>query len=364
MRLISPILKHAVYPSLAKAGYLRHRYAPGPVIVTYHGVLPEGYEAIDPDLDGSLVTMAALRRQLRLLKGHYHVVSPKEFLLWCERKQDLPPRAVLLTCDDGLRNVLDGMLPILQELCLSCLFFITGASLHDVPAMLWHEELYLMFLMAPENLSFEFTGLSLRASADGRRQKRSLWWDLVRNLSRCESSARQVFLEHIRRHLGLTDDWKANYASDYRRASRFFVMNRAELRSLQAAGMTIGAHTLSHPMLSKLPAEIAWQEISQSRSELEGALGQRVWALAYPFGDAFSVGQREMEMAERAGFECAFMNGGGGFGAQTPHFALPRVHVAGDMNLAEFEAHVSGFYRSLRQRFAGTPSDTAVAPRN
>jgi hypothetical protein len=36
-----------------------------------------------------------------------------------------------------------------------------------------------------------------------------------------------------------------------------------------------------------------------------------------------------------------------------PPFALPRVHVSSEMNIAEFEAHVSGLYRSLRQRFLG-----------
>jgi len=44
------------------------------------------------------------------------------------------------------------------------------------------------------------------------------------------------------------------------------------------------------------------------------------------------------------------MNTGGGFGAKINRFALPRVHVTADMSLAEFEAHVSGFYRNLRRR--------------
>jgi hypothetical protein len=87
---------------------------------------------------------------------------------------------------------------------------------------------------------------------------------------------------------------------------------------------------------------------------LERASGKPVWALAYPFGDTTSVTNREHEMAERAGFTCAFLNVGGGFGAPLPHFAMPRVHVTGEMNLGEFEAHVSGFYRSLRQQFMGS----------
>jgi hypothetical protein len=57
-------------------------------------------------------------------------------------------------------------------------------------------------------------------------------------------------------------------------------------------------------------------------------------------------------MAEQAGFACAFMNVGGGFGAALPKFALPRVHVTAEMGLAELEAHISGFYNALRARLS------------
>jgi hypothetical protein len=90
-------------------------------------------------------------------------------------------------------------------------------------------------------------------------------------------------------------------------------------------------------------------------------LDRVIWALAYPFGDAGSITQREQEMAERAGFKCAFLNFGGGLGAGNPPFALPRVHVTGDMGLAEFEAHISGFHRSLRGHFSSDTEGSATS---
>jgi hypothetical protein len=113
MRLVSPLLKHVVYPGLSKAGYLRRAARTGPAALTYHGVLPAGYKIVNPDLDGNLLSADSFRRQLRFLKDQYNVISPEEFLLWCETKHELPPRSVLLTCDDGLRNCLVDMLPIL-----------------------------------------------------------------------------------------------------------------------------------------------------------------------------------------------------------------------------------------------------------
>ena len=157
MRLVSPLLKRVVYPGLSKAGYLRRAAGTGPAVLTYHGILPAGYRIVDPNLDGNLVSADSFRQQLRFVKDRYNVISPDEFLLWCEGRHELPPRAVLLTCDDGLRNCLD-MVPILQEMNLRCLFFVTGASFIQTPAMLWHEELYLMFLACADTFTVQVLG--------------------------------------------------------------------------------------------------------------------------------------------------------------------------------------------------------------
>jgi peptidoglycan/xylan/chitin deacetylase (PgdA/CDA1 family) len=353
MKFVSPLLKHAVFPGLSTLGYLRHRDGAAPAVVTYHGILPKGYQMIDSDLDGSLVTADSFLRQIRLLKRHYNVITPQQFLGWCETEQKLPARAVLLTCDDDLRNTLTDMVPMLQEHGLSCLFFVTGASLGEVATMHWYEQLYLMLLLTKKrvvNLDVVHTGFRDRVMT--QQEKRILWWGLVKHLSRFNPVARQTVIDQVREQLGLGDDWSAQLLSDSLRR-RFLMLNAGELRALVAAGMSVGAHTLSHPVLSQLSPEDAWEEISASRCRLQETVDKPVWALAYPFGDASCVTEREREMAQRAGFTCAFLNVGGGFGAEMPRFALPRVHVTGEMNLGEFEAHVSGFYRVLRGRFLG-----------
>jgi peptidoglycan/xylan/chitin deacetylase (PgdA/CDA1 family) len=350
MRLVSPLLKRVVYPSLSRCGYLRRAAHPGIAVVTYHGVLPAGYHVTDPTLDGNLVSSTVLRRQLSFLKRRYHVLRPEEFLLWCEGTKELPPHSVLLTCDDGLKNTLTEMLPVLQELDLECLFFITGASFSEAPQMLWYERLYLMFLSAPESIAVDLEEIGIHRRARGRQQKHALWWELVRELSAFDFTVRCELLECLRSQLGIADDWDAALRSDPARRSRFCMLDVEELRQLAAAGMSIGAHTLSHPVLSLAPPELAWKEISDSRKCLEQLLGIPIPTLAYPFGDPSSVSPREFEMAARAGFTCAFVNAGGGLGAETPLFAFPRIHVTATMGLSEFEAHVSGFYRTLRKR--------------
>lgn len=347
MKVISPLLKHLVYPGLSKSGYLRWSAQNGPTVVTYHGILPEGYQVHDPALDGHLVSAESFRRHIRFLKSKYNVISPDQFAQWCEGRLELPPRAVLLTCDDGLLNTLTDMLPLVQELDVTFLFFVTGGSLATRSSMLWYEQLGLWLLEAGEKVSV--VAPWGKCGAEGREQKLGQWQEMIRRLSAFDAAARNQALADIRTQLGISEDFESEYSRNEAARRRFFMLNVTELRAMADAGMAIGAHTVSHPMLSQMPAALALEEISQSRAGLESALGRPVWALAYPFGTDEAVSVREPGLAERAGFSCAFMNVEDG--AVAGRFAFPRVHVSSATTTAELDAHVSGFYRSVRRRY-------------
>ena len=350
MRIISPLLKHVVYPGLSKSGYLRRSANVGPTVITYHGVLPKGYEARDLALDGHLITSETFACQVQLLKREYNVIAPEQFLSWCENKAQLPPRGVLLTCDDGLMNTVTDMLPVIRGLNVPFLFFVTGESLSDIPGMLWYEKVYLWLCAAGPGISLKLPWgeevIEMKVSA--RTAVR--WRDYMRKLSAFDATSRKLVLEDMRTQLGIPQEWESEYSRREAERRRFFMMGRDELRQLMNAGVTIGAHTLSHPMLRWMSEELAFEEIRQSRVALQEALGTEIWALAFPFGDSDSVGPRESLLAKRAGFKCAFLNTE--VPAEDDCFALPRVHVSAGMNLAEFEAHVSGFYRSARAKYA------------
>jgi peptidoglycan/xylan/chitin deacetylase (PgdA/CDA1 family) len=284
------------------------------------------------------------------------VLGEQDFLGWLQEGRELPACSVLLTCDDGLQNVLSEMVPVLQEEHAWCLFFVTGASTGDRATLLWYEELYLLLMSAPPG-ELRFPELHLIAQISGPLQRRSLWWSWVQELSRYKAEVRARFLSEFREQTGARKDWQSADQTDAMKR-RFCLLTADELRGLAQAGMAIGSHTMSHPVLARLSNESAWEEMSQSREALSRFLGKPVWAIAYPFGDPASAGAREFEMAARAGYQCAFLNFGGGFSRNFSRFAIPRVHVTADMNLGEFEAHVSGFHQSLRRRFG--PEGTAL----
>jgi peptidoglycan/xylan/chitin deacetylase (PgdA/CDA1 family) len=338
---------------MSMAGLFRHLGSSGLAVVTYHGVLPPGYEPVDAAFDGNLITADTLRLQIRLLKSQYKIVSPEDVLAWregtLEGAGELPPRAVLLTCDDGLLNCLTDMLPVLQQEEVTCLFFVTGASTARSRAMLWYEDLFLLFLGGTAgHLEIPAEGGAIQGVLGTLAQRRAAWWDAVKRLSQMNSQTRISVLWAARSQLGA--EAKPGFdPDDPPSCRRFGLMTVDELRQLASAGMSIGAHTLSHPLLSQTPPEIAREEIFGSKTVLESALQQRVWALAYPFGDPQSVTPQVLSMAREAGFAAAFLNYGGGLGTALPQDSLPRIHVTAGMSLSEFEAHVSGFYARLHR---------------
>jgi peptidoglycan/xylan/chitin deacetylase (PgdA/CDA1 family) len=345
------VMRRMVYPALASVGYFHSRISADVNAVTYHGVLPEGYESTDDFLDGALISADAFRSQLRLLKKHYNVISPEQLLGWLRQQQSLPEHAVVLTCDDGLLNHLTDVLPILQAEELKCLFFVTGLSLEDRPGMHWYTELYLLLRDATKQdeptVVQEITVPRITASL---KQRRSLWVKLVKTLSRMDGTQRRAFMDEAAPKFGLAPGWRLRYLEDPVLRKRFQTLRLPDVKQLADAGMTIGAHTLTHPALSEQCPELAREEIAKCREVLEQNLERPVWAFAYPFGDPTSAGAREYRMAEEAGYDCAFVNVGGATTSLSARFALPRIHVTSEMSLTVYEAHVSGVHDALRTR--------------
>jgi len=364
MKLVSPLLKRAVYPAAQRAGWLDHMMPPaGYGVVNYHGLLPPDHVPDPADaesfLDGNLVQPEVFRKQIQFLKLHYRVIHPNQFREWIEQGKALPDRALLITCDDGLLNTLTDMLPILRDEDVSCLFFVTSASCGDDSGMLWYEELYR--LMRSNSFSGDDFQLPQEkypadnpASGQASKNFQARWWDAVRRASRLESGARADWMKRLRSQYCLERNTVNHCAEkspgkELSSEKRWRLLNISELLRLAEAGMSIGAHTVSHPILSLCSEDEARREIQGSKTLLEKALGRPVWAFAYPFGNPATMGKREVNLARDAGFTCGFLNVEHWADLQSGFLALPRTHVSKDTTLPELAAHLSGLHARLQR---------------
>ena len=103
---------------------------------------------------------------------------------------------------------------------------------------------------------------------------------------------------------------------------------RAELLQLaREPGITIGAHTVSHPRLSRLPRARQRAELALSRAALAAATGRRVDLLSYPFGKQDDVTDETRALAAAAGYAAAFSSIPGALQVRSDRYMLPRMSV-------------------------------------
>jgi peptidoglycan/xylan/chitin deacetylase (PgdA/CDA1 family) len=101
-----------------------------------------------------------------------------------------------------------------------------------------------------------------------------------------------------------------------------------ELRNMQAAGMSIGSHSKSHPYLTKLDPPALRDEIAGSRRALEAQVGVPIDYFAYPFGEHSAA----LEQAVRdAGYAAARAFPGGLWNGPADLFALRAVEATDDL---------------------------------
>ena len=117
-------------------------------------------------------------------------------------------------------------------------------------------------------------------------------------------------------------------------------MNWDHVRSMQSAGMSIGAHTVTHPVLSRLTADEQNMEICESRLRLEHELGMPVSALSYPVGNREAFNDTTRAALSQNGFDWAFSYYGGHVrgGNGVDRFDIPRVAVESDVTLEDFRS--------------------------
>ncbi|MEG1324104.1 MAG: polysaccharide deacetylase family protein [Janthinobacterium sp.] len=243
----------------------------------------------DPLFPGE-VDAALFERQLRLLKRFYTPLPLSEAV---QRLQDgnLPPRAACITFDDGYADNAQVALPLLLRHGWHATFFIATDYLNG--GQMWNDAVIDAVRQAPGPV------LDLREDALGTfpvaslAQRQAAIATLLGQLKYLPFGRRQQLAMRIRRQAGATAGPPA-------------MLSTAQLRQLQAAGMGLGAHTASHPILSTLPDHAAQRDIADGKRQLESLIQAPVTLFAYPNGKAGrDYGAPHVAMVKSLGFQAA-----------------------------------------------------------
>jgi len=238
------------------------------------------------------------------------------------RAADFSRRFVCLTFDDGYRDVKQWAYPILKAAGVPFALYV-ATSFPDRLGELWWLVLEAV-IARNDHIGLQIDGRNRTFDCATVAEKRALYDEIYWWLRALPSEAEMRRAIH---------DLAGCYHVDIAAFCAELCMGWPELAELAADPLvTIGAHTVNHPMLAKLPRDAARAEMDLSRSVIEAALAVRPQHLSYPVGDRSSAGPREFEIAAELGFNTAVTTRPGVlFPGHSRHMtALPRISINGE----------------------------------
>lgn len=272
-------------------------------ILIYHRVLDE------PDyMRPGEVDKAAFTWQMELLAKHFNVL-PLEEALQRMQNDSLPPRAVSITFDDGYADNYTNALPILQQFNLTATFFIASGFLNG--GRMWNDTV----IEAVRN----FAGPVLDLSEIG------LGLFEVNNEPQRSQAAGQIILQIKHLSFKQRDQNTQFIAAQSQDLPSNLMMTDDEVRLLHQRGMTIGGHTVNHPILSKLDSTSVAQEINDNKAYLESLLDSSIQLFAYPNGKPDQDYLPEhVALVKQAGYQAAVATQWGVVNEHSDKWQLPR----------------------------------------
>lgn len=330
----APATKRLLFRSGAYSAIRALRPSRGLAILRYHAVCgPEGYAYADPSI---CISPGAFEQHVAYLASSYRVLSLPEAVRFLRDGKSLPPNAVAITFDDGYADNL-GAARVLRRHGLTATFYITTSCLAG-EAPFWPSEIRQLVLRmnAPE-IRLKSTGSEIVIPCNTDSERRHAFRTLARLFKANTIPVREA----------LRDELRAASGGDGVVVSP--MLTWVDVREMHRMGMTIGAHTMTHPNLPNAGPTDAWLEISGAKARLERELGVPATMFSYPNGGAEKYRTDEVEqMVRRAGYDAATTSWNGFAGTGSNVFALERVQVAERIEDLVFALEV--------ERFAFKPS--------
>jgi peptidoglycan/xylan/chitin deacetylase (PgdA/CDA1 family) len=297
-------------------------------------------------------SVQAFAEHLDYLTEHYRILPLSEIADCIATGKTLPPCTAAITIDDGYRDFYEHAYPLLLKRRIpATLFAITDFV--DQKGWLWTDKLRYLALHTPaDEVVTVLKGRTLRfALTDTHSRLRTA--DKINSiLKTLPNDQKEETIKRLAALLGVLLPALP--------PAEFSAINWQQAREMDAEGIELGSHTVTHPILPNVTDdEQLYQELIASRARLEEMLGRQVTLFCYPNGRSDARVQRA---TANAGYRCAVTNVLGMNTAHTPLLAMRRVCPQPD--LAHFVQSTSGFEQLKLQLRSSldTPAPKPLAP--
>jgi len=292
----------------------------------HHGGAIQGYRILNRKAVRVLMyhrfprDIKPLREQCQHLRRHYQPISLRKLVDTLIEGSPLPANAVAITVDDGYRDFYLYAYPVFREFGIpSTIYLVTDFV--DQKCWLWWDRIAWALQESPlDYISLNLADgvskvFSLQTSADRLESAQSL----TKCLMNLANGARLKILEGIPRLLQV--DIPTLPPPQYQS------LTWAEAKEISSNGVELGAHTETHPILSRLDDSQALAEIQGSKRKIEKEVGGQVVHFCYPNGSAVDFTEHTVDIVKRSGFLSAVTTQRGMNDLKSNLFLLRRIGI-------------------------------------
>ena len=261
-------------------------------------------------------------QQMHHIRRNYRLCSLDDLVEQLEEPKDSTP-AVAVTFDDGYHGTYTEAFPILREYAIPATVYLAAGCIES-GEVAWYDRLFLALQSIPSP--------HLDVAVAGRR------FDLTTKESRIDATAQIV--GHLRR---IPQEERIRACAEIEAKTKLpqcelknRMMSWAQIREMQACGVKFEAHTMTHPVLSRLNSKAQENEIRESKCLIENRLGREVLHFAYPFGKPEDFTEETTAILRRLNFRSAATTVWGVNDPGVLRFGLRRVQIGEDTSLANF----------------------------
>ncbi len=304
------------------------------LILWYHGVCDDGFDLLK-GYDERHIPLSLFRQQLAYFKKNkYTFISLSDIPeIMSKRKKVRNP--VVLTFDDGFKNVITKAYPVILEFgAKGCIYLVT--DLVGTENLLWTDYIETIIRnYTKKELIFIYKGNKFNYEIGTKEQSEFAMLDIKARLRKLTDIERK-------KHLKQFEDIELG-----EKPTEFLMADWGDLREIDPKVLEIGCHTRRHPNCDALFSDAEMEdEINNSKEKIERMLKLEVKHFCYPAG---AYNENVVKYVEKCGYTTATTVENGLNGHKDNLFKLKRVFVDEDYVL--FKAHVSGFYFFIKRIF-------------
>lgn len=307
--------------------FLRRKLTKSQVaILMYHRVCPQiDSWTLEP------LSPREFERQIEYFCRSYELLALNQLVAYICQRKTLPEKAVVITFDDGYRDNYLYAYPILKKYRVPATMFLTTGYIGKGRLFWWDEIGYIINNTTAAQLDLDELG-SYSLHPPNRCRAGFIISQKLKNLP---DGRKNVLIER------LTSICQVSIPPGL---GCDFVLSWDEVREMSSNGITFGAHTVNHPILTNVPLQRAKWEIVQSKKDIEEKLGKEVTAFSYPNGD-FSA--EIVKLVQENGLTCAV--------SVSPNKLVSRKdspyglgRIGGLENFSEFKVKLCGLWGDLQ----------------